>query len=120
MVHAGKMMSDKTKRYALLYSGFLIYSMFGVLAKLAGAYPLISLNAVLLYGAGFCALGLYAILWQQVLKRMPLTVAFPNKAVTIPLGMLWGVILFGESVNLSMLLGAAVIAAGIVLVTRNG
>lgn len=113
-------MRSRVKKYAFLYSLFLIYSLFSVLAKFAGRYPLLSWPAILLYGACFFIIGVYAVLWQQVLKRMPLTIAYPNRAVTIPLGMLWGALLFGETVKWNMILGTAVILLGIVLmVTRN-
>ena len=75
--------------------------------------------AIFLYGSCFLVLGLYAVLWQQVLKRMPLTVAYPNRAVTVPLGMLWGALLFGEAVTLNMILGATVIICGVVLMAAH-
>ena len=60
-------------------------------------------------------LGVYALAWQQVIKRMPLTTAYANKAVTVVWGMVWGMILFGESITPQKVLGAAVIVAGVVL-----
>jgi multidrug transporter EmrE-like cation transporter len=115
-----KMKKAGLVRYGLLYGGFLLYSCYGVLAKYAGGHPIISPTALCLYAAAFCVLALYALLWQQVLKRMPLSVAYPNKAVTIILGMLWGALLFSEVLTWNKMLGAAVIISGIVLVTRRG
>ena len=44
-------------------------------------------------------LGIYAIGWQQVIKRMPLTTAYANKAVTLVWGLVWGLLLFHEQLN---------------------
>ena len=113
------MINSRVGRYILLYTCFLLYSLVLVLARLAGRYPLLSWSAVLLYISCFAILGLYAILWQQVLKRMPLTIAYPNRAVIIPLGILWGILFFGEEITLNMAFGAAVIICGIVLMVKR-
>ena len=67
------------------------------------------------YGLVIVILGVYALAWQQVIKRMPLTTAYANKAVTVVWGMVWGMLLFGESITPQKVLGAAVIVAGVVL-----
>jgi len=114
------MTNSSARQYILLYANILLYSAALVIAKFAGEYPLFSATALVLYSLSILALGLYAILWQQILKRMPLGVAYPNRAVSIPLGMLWGALFFGEAITLNMVLGVVVIACGIVLmVTRN-
>ena len=60
----------------------------------------------------------YAIGWQQVIRRLPLTVAFTNRAVTVVWGILWGVLFFQEKVSLTRLLGAVLIMAGVVLFAK--
>lgn len=54
---------------------------------------------------------------QQILKRMPLTVAYANRPVTLIWGIIWGALIFGEKVTWNMIAGAAIIFAGIYLVT---
>ena len=53
--------------------------------------------------------------WQQIIKRLPLTYAYANKAVTVLWGIVWGMLLFREQVSALKLLGAAVVLAGVVL-----
>lgn len=60
----------------------------------------------------------YALGWQQVIKRIPLTLAFMNKAVTIVWGILWGFLLFGEQVNVGKVVGAILVIAGVVLFAK--
>ena len=57
----------------------------------------------------------YAIGWQQILKRLPLTVAFANKAITVVWGIIWGAVFFQEAITPPMIVGAIIVMAGIVL-----
>ncbi|WP_102380364.1 EamA family transporter [Raoultibacter timonensis] len=70
---------------------------------------------MLLYGGVLAILGVYAIGWQQILKRMPLTSAFSNKAVTVVWGIVWGALFFSEPVTPLKVIGAVFIIAGVVL-----
>ena len=55
------------------------------------------------------------MIWQQVLKRLDLSVAFANKGITIIWGILWGILLFGEKITFGMVIGAIIVIAGIVV-----
>ena len=57
----------------------------------------------------------YALGWQQVIKRMPLTTAYANRGITVVWGIFWGAVFFGEAVTPFKLVGAALIIVGIVL-----
>jgi len=73
----------KIKTTLLLHGILMLYSMGGIFSKLAGAEPILSFKFCLYYGMIIGILGIYAIGWQQIIKRMPLTTAFANKAVTV-------------------------------------
>ena len=77
-----------------------------------------SVGFILLYGGMLAALVVYAFGWQQVIKHLPLTTAYANKAITVVWGILLGFLLFGESITLRQFIGAAVIIVGIVLFVR--
>ena len=115
-------MEFKVKRkYLLLYFAIIIYSCCSICNKLASGYPILSWEFILFYGLGIAVLGIYAVLWQIVLKRFDLSVAYSNKPLTTLLSMIWGIILFGEPVSWNMLIGAAVILLGIrVVVSEHG
>lgn len=93
----------------------LLFSLSSVCAKLAGQYDFLSTGFILYYGAVIGLLGVYALLWQQIVKRMPLTSAYAGKAVTVVWGMMWGYFLFDENITLLQCVGAVVIMAGVVL-----
>ena len=60
-------------------------------------------------------LGLYAIGWQQIIKRLPLTTAFANKAVSVVWGIIWGCLIFKESITIGKVIGAILVVSGVVL-----
>ena len=98
-----------------LHALLALYSLCSICGKLAAGFEFMSPGFILCYGGMICVLGIYAIGWQQVINRMPLTSAYANKAVTIVWGIVWGVLLFHEAVTPAKLLGAAVVLAGVVL-----
>ena len=61
----------------------------------------------------------YAVGWQQILKRLPLTVAFANKAVTLVWSMVFGALLFNESIKINQLIGCALAVAGVILFVKE-
>lgn len=103
----------------VLHLGLMISSLSGVFAKTAAQQELFSVRFFFFYGLDLTAMFVYAILWQQILKRMPLTVAYSNRPVSLVWGLLWGFVLFQETVTWNMLLGAAVIFAGIYIMVTS-
>lgn len=105
----------KTKILVLLHIMLMIYSMSGICSKLAANERFLSLKFCILYGLVIALLGFYAIGWQQIIKRLPLTTAFANKAVTVVWGLVWGLIIFHESITIGKVVGALMVIAGIVI-----
>ena len=108
----------QTKWFLLLHLILGVYAGSSVCSKLAAQQPFLSVGFILLYGGMLAALVVYAFGWQQVIKHLPLTTAYANKAITVVWGILLGFLLFGESITLRQFIGAAVIIVGIVLFVR--
>ena len=104
----------------ILHVMFFLYSISGILTKLAASESFFSIRFCLYYCGIIFIFGLYAIGWQQVIKRIPLTTAFSNKAVTVIWGIIWGYAFFGEAVSFGKILGAGLVMAGIVLYSISG
>ncbi|MCD8383628.1 MAG: EamA family transporter [Clostridiales bacterium] len=104
----------------LLHAGLLVASFSGVFAKFAALEEWLSLPFFLYYGMDLVCMFVYAVIWQQVLKRMPLSVAYSNRPVSLVWGLIWGYLLFQEEVTWNKLLGAAVIFIGITIMVTNG
>lgn len=107
--------------YLMLHVSLLFSSLSGVCSKKAAGYTdhLLSVPFFFWFGMVFVIMFGYAVIWQQILKRMPLTVAYSNKPVTLIWGMVWGAAVFGERITWNMILGAGIIFAGIYLVVSS-
>lgn len=101
--------------YLLLHLLLVLYSLCSIFGKLAAGQEFMSLGFVLYYGGMILVLGLYALGWQQVIKRLPLTTAYANRAITVVWGIVWGVLLFGERLSPQKVVGALVVLVGVAL-----
>lgn len=108
-------MSEKIKYFILMHIGFLVYASYSIMGKVASKTAFLSIQFLALYAAVFFVLFVYAVIWQQVLKVIPLSVASPNKAICIVWGFVFGNLLFGEEIKPNMIAGAVLIFAGILL-----
>ena len=107
------------KDILLLQIVFFIYSINSIVAKLASGQESFSLTFICLYGLEVVILGVYAILWQQVIKKFELSVAYANKAVTLIWAMIWGAFLFQEQITLSKVAGILLVIVGIVILNSG-
>ena len=103
----------------LLQGGVLIFSLSSVMMKLASNFPMLSWGFILRYGAGIALLGVYAILWQQFLKRIPLGTAYAGRAMSMLWSMVFGALFLSETIRFTMVLGVIIIAAGIVIMVSE-
>ena len=108
------------KPYLILHLILLFYSLGSICSKTASGKDFLSLEFCLFYGFSLLILGAYAILWQQIIKRIPLNIAYANKAVTLVWSMVWGAIIFKEHISIANLIGAAVVLAGVLLMVTGG
>ncbi len=110
---------DKFKYFAVLHILLFVYSFSGVFSKLASKQDFLSVKFCLCYIGIIGILGIYAIVWQQILKHIPLTTAFCNKAVGIIWGMLLGALIFKESIKINMIIGAVIVIIGVIIVVKS-
>lgn len=113
------MLKGKKKYLLYLHILLIVYSLSAVCSKLASGMEFLSVGFCLLYGIVLFLLALYALLWQQIIKHLPLTFAYANKAVTVVWGIMWGLLLFGEKITPGKVLGAVFVICGIVLYAMN-
>ena len=104
--------------FIVLHISLLFSSLSGVCSKMAAAQTDLK-GFCMWYFAVLLIMAVYAVIWQQILKHLPLTVAYANKPVSLIWGMIWGTFIFGEKITWNMILGAAVIFFGIYLVVTS-
>lgn len=109
------MSKDRITTLIALHIMLIVFSMAAVCSKLAGRQEFMSFKFILFYGLVILSLGVYAIGWQQVIKRMPLTAAYANKAITVVWGIIWGIIIFGEHISIGQIIGAILVIAGVIV-----
>lgn len=93
----------------------MLYSVSAVFSKLGSAQPFLSVKFCIFYGIVLFLLALYTVCWQQILKHLPLTAAYANKAVTVVWGIIWGMLIFGEELTPGKTIGAVFVICGIIL-----
>ena len=108
-------MQSKIKAILFLQGAVFIYSLTTVISKLVSNYEFLTKEFILYYLLDFAVLGVYAILWQQLLKRFELSIAYANKAMTLLWSLLWSTVLFHEGVTIAKLLGVLMVIAGTIV-----
>lgn len=113
------MSKSNGKLFFLLHMLLMVYSTSGIFSKLAAAERFLSPRFCVYYSAIIILLGIYAVGWQQIIKRLPLTTAFANKAVTVVWGLIWGKFLFHEQITVGKASGAGLVILGIILYAKG-
>lgn len=96
----------------------MLYACVGICTKLASQQPALSWPYLMWFGAAVAIIGAYAILWQQVLRRIELSTAYMFKGTTLIFTMLIAALLFGEVITIPNIAGSLIIVIGITLLAR--
>lgn len=110
--------SAKLPVYAALLGANLIYACESVFVKLASQQAQFSPRYFLFLAGAVAVLGLYAIVWQQIIKRVPISEAYMFKGTSLIFVLLISVIFLGEHITVPNVIGAAMIVAGIILFSK--
>lgn len=98
----------------------MIYTLSSVMAKLASGYDALSLPFLFFYGVEILILGIYAIVWQQIIKRCELSVAYANRSMAILWSLIWTVVFFHEVLTVKNIIGVLIVFAGTMIVNSDG
>lgn len=112
-------MINKKFSFILMHVGFIIYSFYSVAGKTASINNQSKSITIFFYVLIFLILGLYAIIWQQILKVFTLSFAYTNKAVIIIWGMIWGKLFFNEQFTLRKFIAVLLIFTGILILNLS-
>jgi drug/metabolite transporter (DMT)-like permease len=107
------------KDYAFLHLSFLVYSASSVFAKSAAVHGLFTSLFFLFALFEILTLCVYALFWQQNLRRFTLVKAYSNKGIVVVWNLLWSAFLFGEKITAGNIVGAIVVIVGICLVSTD-
>lgn len=107
------------KNILILQGVVVIYTLSSVVAKFATGQELFSFSFFAFYGLEILILGIYAILWQQMIKRFDLSVAYANRAMALLWSAIWAIVLFHDTLALKQILGIAFVVLGTVIVNSD-
>lgn len=109
----------KLKDILILQLIIIIYTFSGVAAKFASGSDFLSLNFILFYGIEIAILGVYALIWQQIIKKFDLSVAYANRSIAILWSMLWAFLIFKEDISVQNIIGVLVVIAGTIIINSD-
>ena len=107
------------KNIIILQVIILIYTLSTVTAKFASNEEFLSLKFILFYGLEIFILGVYAILWQQIIKKFEISVAYANRAMSLLWSIVWAIVFFGEQITLKNVIGVIIVIAGTIIVNSD-
>ena len=107
------------KGFILLQLSFFIYSCSSVVAKFASGNDVFSFRFIFFYGLDVVILGVYALLWQQAIKRYELSIAYANKAITLLWALMWSVFLFKDTIRWNHIVGIVIVMIGIIVLNTS-
>ena len=105
--------------YIVLIGINMLYACVSIFIKYASQQDFMSWNYMLSLIGAIGVMGLYAVLWQQVLKRIELSLAYMFKGTSLIFVMLLAYILFCEQITWNNIIGAMIIISGIVLFANS-
>jgi len=104
--------------YFALIGVNLVYACTSIFTKMASRQEMLSLPYLLWIAGAVGVMAVYALLWQQVISRMPLSTAYMFKGTSLIFVLLISALLFGETITVNNMIGSAIIVFGIVLYAK--
>lgn len=100
-----------------------IYSLVSLFSKISsnfmGEYGIFSFQFILSVGFMLLMLAIYALLWQGILKKNPLSFAYINKGTQLIWSIFWSLLVFKERITIFNILGTAIVLVGIYMVNKK-
>ena len=103
----------------IMQAAVCFYTLSGIAAKYASNYPFLSLGFFVCYALEILILAIYAIIWQQIIKRVDISMAYANRSMAIVWSMLWASVLFGETITIKNIIGVSIIFFGTWMVNSS-
>lgn len=115
-----RFLDKKRNLYLMAFAAIFCESFSSVFLKLAGQEGGLTPRYVFFYLCAIGVMGIYAIAWQLILEKLPLTTAYLRKGVTYVLIFIWAAVIFGEQITIQQIIGIIIIIAGMVVSMSDG
>lgn len=97
----------------------LVYACTYICMKMAASQVFLSVPYIIWFFGAVGVMGVYAVLWQQILTRVPLSTAYMFKGTSLIFVLLLSALLFHERITFQNLLGSIIIVVGIILYAKS-
>lgn len=107
------------KNIILLQAVIVIYTISGVMSKEASKSQGNLTRFLFFFGMEFVILAVYAVLWQQIIKRFELSVAYANRSMAVVWSMVWAVVFFHDTITMQNIAGVLLVVVGTFIVNTE-
>ena len=114
-----KKKKTKLKDICILQIVIAIYTLSTVCAKFASGQEFMSFQFILYYGIVMMILGVYAIIWQQLLKKFDVSIAYANKAMGLLWSIVWAILIFNDTITIKNVIGVLIVIIGTIIVNNE-
>ena len=118
-------MENEVKKKTMLKEIFIlqiviaIYTLSTVFAKFASGQEFMSFKFILYYGLEMLILAVYAVVWQQLIKKFDISVAYANKAMGLLWSIVWAILIFNETITIKNVIGVVIVIVGTIIVNSE-
>ena len=109
----------KLKEIFILQIFIAIYTLSTVFAKFASGQEFMSFKFILYYGLEMLILAVYAVVWQQLIKKFDISVAYANKAMGLLWSIVWAILIFNETITIKNVIGVVIVIVGTIIVNSE-
>lgn len=102
-----------------IFGTYLVYSFVAVISKVAATKNFLSLYFIITVSAIFICMAVYAIIYQQLIKKVDLSIVYSMKGIVIIYNLIWAAVIFKEEITFFNVIGSLLILTGIYLVGKN-
>ena len=110
-----KFLEKRSKIILLAIVAVFMESLTSPCLKLGGRYPFLSAGYIAWFCLAVLILGFYAVCWQLILEKLPLTTAYLRRGFSYILIFVWATLIFHETITWKQILGIVVISIGMVI-----
>ena len=110
-----------TKNYSIylaLIGVNFVYACTSICTKMASRQEMLSWPYLFWIAGAIGVMGVYALLWQQVIARMPLSTAYMFKGTSLIFILLISGLMLGEAITVNNVIGSVIIILGIALYAK--
>lgn len=104
--------------YIALVGVNAIYACTSIFTKMASLQEMVSWRFIFWIICAIGIMGIYAVIWQKIIAKIPLSTAYMFKGTSLIFVLLISAVLFGESITYTNIIGSIIIIAGIVLFAK--